>query len=603
MASSWMHAQCQSRRDELSRTRHTSVEGCAQANSATAADPSRGGTLGVIHCSTLAIAGGLKLTSVIPAQGYVLGSLMAWLIQIPAPPRTLFYTPPNAPFRPGRSLRFPVTFLFFVALGAAHSYLYGLLIGHVLLAFLALYKTRLQLAGVLLRMVVPVLLSGLAIRILQSIPEKSSDGQGTWMILLVLSLSTAGIFWALPYGKKLYWRGSWDFPYPRATPPELSQLVADPAVNPPADSGQSGPQIRRRASASGTRARAWILGTKEGTQHGPRYALLPGQSPFWGCVMWLAGWPCCLGALGVSFWGLRHVVPVSSTSGLFGILVMAGVSAFHQSRKLFLKGRRHLKLSVASPNALHPGSYVLYLRSFEDDKARTALKYKAADGMPVLPSFPASGPFIGLVASSRDEEEHIADALRPVGPLVAVGAPEEVLPFAGAVRMYLPKTSWHQPVRELMAGARLVTLTLGSSAGTLWELSEAMRILPPQRLLLLVPGTMREEEYESICGTNEATLRALPESRRNDTWKRNTPPCLPRRVRGRFTGPVIGVIHFTADWRPTFTRTPGTSVPWETVGDVDSFPWENLCTSLIRGLRPAFEQLAAYEEEIDWHCG
>ncbi|MEU5538863.1 hypothetical protein [Streptomyces sp. NPDC020362] len=208
---------------------------------------------------------------------------------------------------------------------------------------------------------------------------------------------------------------------------------------------------------------------------------------------------------------------------------------------------------------------------------------------------------IGLVVSSRDEEEHIADALHPVGPLVAVGAPDEVLPFAGAVRMYLPKTSWQQPVRELMMRARLVTLTLGSSAGTMWELSEAMRILPPQRLLLFVPGKMHEGEYERIRKKNETALRALPESKMNRTWKNGIPPSLPDCMPGlRFTDPVIGVIHFSEDWEPAFTRTPNTGLPWEAQG---GFPWENPCTSLIRGLRPAFEQLAAYEEETGWHCG
>ncbi|THA30529.1 hypothetical protein [Streptomyces sp. A1547] len=558
--------------------------------------------MGVSCCSILASAGGFKTADLIPAYGYVFGILTAWLIQLPAQSRTLFREPPRKPFRPGRSLRFPVTFLLFVALGAANSYLYGLLIGNILLAFLALYKTRLQLAGVMLRIVVPVFLSVLAVRILQSnYLEEFSRAQQLWSVGLVLSISAAGISWALPYGKKLYWRGSWDFPYPRAAPPDLSQPAAGPAVNPHADPGQSVPQSGHRSGENATRARARTLGAKDATQQGPSYAILPGQSPFWGAVMWLAGWPCCLAALGLSSWGLRHIVPVSWMSGFFLTLALAGVSAFNQSRKLFLKGRRHLKLAIASPNILRPGSYVLYLRSFEDDKVRATLKnYETPLGAP--PIFP--GGFIGLVASSRDEEGHIADALSPVGPLVGVGAPDEILPFAGASRMYLAKTSWHQPVRELMARARLVTLTLGSSAGTMWELSEAMRIIPPQRLLLFVPGMMRKGEYEEIRKKNDTALRALPEPRRNQTWKSNTPPSLPDSASiGKFTGPVIGVIHFSADWRPTFTRTPATSVPWEIAGDVDSFPWENLCTSLIRGLRPAFEQLAAYEEETDWHCG
>jgi hypothetical protein len=506
--------------------------------------------LGVGCCSTLVGAGGLKLTDVIPAPGYVLGILTAWVIEIPAPPRTLFQAPPRTSYRQGRSLRFLATVLLFAALGIAHSYFYGLLIGNVLLAFLAHNKTRLQLAGMLLQALVPVLFVALAIRGMP-LSGKSSEDPGAWWIPLGLSLPTAGIFWALPYGKKLSWRGSWGFPYPRTTPPELSQ---------------------------------------DDTQQGPRYGILPGQYPLRGIWMWLAGWPCCLVALGLSFWGVHHllVTPVSSTSGFFVIPVWMGVSAFNQSRKLFLRGRRHLNLAISSPNILRPGSYVLYLRSFEDDQTRAALKeqpYKVPGDL--------MGGLFGMVVSSRDEEEHIADALSPVGPLVAVGAPDERLPFAGAVRMYLPKTSWKQSVRQLMMRARLVTLTLGSSAGTMWELAEAMRILPPQRLLLMVPGMMRKEEYETICKKNETALRAVPESKRNHTWKSNTPPSLPDFAFDKsITDPVIGLIHFSADWEPTFTRMPR-------IGPA----WRNLFTGLIRGLRPVFEQLVAHEEKTGWHCG
>ncbi|MFE0516054.1 hypothetical protein [Streptomyces sp. NPDC058964] len=490
----------------------------------------------------------------------------------------------------------------FATLGVAHSYFYGLLIGHALLVFLARYRTRLQLAGVLLQVLLPVLLIALATRILLSLPRNTgADPAGWWWILLALSISTAGIFWAVPYGKKLSWQGSWSFPYPLTTPPKPTQVAAKPAVNLQVDSGQPVQQSRHHAGESGTRARARTPGAKDDAQQSPRYALLPGQSPFKGGVMWLAGWLCCLVALGLSFWGTHHLLttPVSSTSGFFAILAMTGVAALDQSRKLFLRGRRHLKLPIASPNVLRPGSYVLYLRSFEDDKARTALQKQLLDHLQV--GSDATGGLIGLVTSSRDEEEHIADALRPIGPMVAVGAPGEILPFAGAVRMYLPKTSWQQPVRQLMERSRLVTLTLGSSAGTLWELSEAMRILPPQRLLLLVPGMMHEEEYETIRTKNETALRALPESRRNPTWKDNAPPSLPDCASyRRFVDPVIGVIHFSSDWEPAFTRTPATGLPYESLG---TFPWENLCTSLIRGLRPTFEQLVAHEEETGWHCG
>ncbi|WP_314241810.1 hypothetical protein [Streptomyces sp. DSM 40907] len=508
-------------------------------------------------CSVFNELQGLKLSDLIPAPGYVLGVLAAWIIQIPRLSRGLFYDPPRTAFRPELSWRIFTTLALCIALGVDESYIGGILVGNILLTFAARFKTRLQLAGLILQAIAPILFLGLSWRILSLPGEHSKDLSG-WLIAVALSFPTAGIFWAIPYGKSLYWRGSWDFPYPRSMP---SWITYDPALQ------------------------------------NPRYApLLPSQNPIVGIFIWLVGWVCCAASIGLSLWALHRLlsVPIGGNfwGGLVILLIPAGVSSFNRCRKLFLMGRRHLKLPIASPNALHPGTYVLYLRSFEDDKARTALQaplhtFGSASPPDLL------GSTIGLVASSRDQEEHIAAALRPVGALVAVGAPDEILPFAGASRMYMPKTAWKQPVRELMTRARLVTIAIGSSAGTMWELSEAMRILPPQRLILFVPGEMSRKEYDTIRRTNTAALRDIPDSERNRTWKKNARPILPPCPSDlQFTGPVAGVIHFSADWEPTFTDTPTVDIPWG-----------NLSTSLTRGLRPAFERLASYEEETGWHCG
>jgi hypothetical protein len=510
-----------------------------------------GGTLGVGCCGTLA---GLELAEVAPAPvvGYVVGFLTAWAIEIPALPRTLFHAPPTAPFRSGRSLRWLTAVVVFLALDVDHGYLYGILAGHLLLVFQMHGRTRLRLAGALFQILVPVLLVAVAIRML-SVSGKATEDPGAWLLPMSISLPMAGIFWAAPYGKRLSWRGSWSprFPYPRATPAESSP-------------------------------------TEEARQ-GPRYSLLPGQDPRRGMAMWLAGWPCCLVALGLSFWGVHRLLTTSPslTSSFFFVLAMVGVGAFDRSRKLFLMGRRHLKLAIASPDVLYPGSYVLYLRSFEDDEERAALQEQFT-----RPGEDGFGGLVGLVISSRDEEEHIADAFRPVGPLVAVGAPG-LPPFAGAVRMSLPETSWRQSVGQLMRRARLVTLTLGSSAGTMWELAEAMRTLPPQRLLLMVPGTMDAEEYEAIRASNDRTLRELPESARNTTWKGEAPPSLPDHHEPARAEPLIGFIHFSADWEPTFTP----------LSHGAQLPGRNLFTRLVHGLGPVFDRLAAYEERTGRHCG
>ncbi|WP_141666394.1 hypothetical protein [Streptomyces avermitilis] len=445
-------------------------------------------------------------------------------------------------------------------LGVSLPYLAGILMGYAtFMVFLVRGKTRRQVIGVLLQTLAPILLAVLAYRTL-SRPGYGSirdDPEAAWSVVLAIPLATAGIFRVIPYGKKLYWHDYLAFRHPRIPFLDLS---------------------------------------RDGNRNVPFMAALPGQSPIRGLGIWLAGWPCSLGALGLAFWGTHYmlVTPItSSAQGLFILLAPIGVSVFNRSRKLFLIGRRHLGMVISSPKFLRSGSYVLYLRSFEDDKKRSKLQNQVwpSGGLPHPDGL--TGGAIGLVTSSRDEEEHIADAMSPVGRLVAVGAPGEILPFAGAVRMYLPKASWKQPVRQLMEQARLVTLTLGSSPGTIWELSESMRILPPQRLLLILPGVMSKEEYETIREEIERALRVLPESDRNQTWRSEIPPSLPDYpLEKPEANPVIGLIHFSADWEPTFTRTP-----------VTSSPWQNLFTQLTRGLRPAFDQLASHEEKTGRRCG
>ncbi|MEU1215039.1 hypothetical protein ABZ424_22000 [Streptomyces sp. NPDC005790] len=493
-------------------------------------------------CTVAAGAGSVELTGVIPTPllWYFLGFLTACLTEFIVP-------------RKVRPLLFAA--IAFLALnGTSLHYLSGMLMGiSVFIAFSLLGRTRRQAVGILLQTLVPVLLVALAYR---SLTLPGDDPTDSWSVVLAIPLATAGIFWAIPYGKKQYWHDLWAFRSPRIPFLDLS---------------------------------------RDGNRNVPFMTSLPGQSPILGLAIWLAGWPCTLGALGVSFWGIHHLLTTPITSPAQGMLVMlapTGVAVFSRSRKIFLIGRRHLGMVVSETKFIRPGTYVLYLRSFEDDKRRAVLQEQIIPRGGVTTPDPAGGT-IGLVTSSRDEEEHIADAMRPVGQLVGIGAPGEILPFAGAVRMYLPKESWKQPVRELMKQSRLVALSLGSSAGTLWELSEAMRTLPPQRLLLMMPGALGKKEYETIRKEVETTLRALPDSDANKTWRGEVPPTLPDYPHEKpEANPVTGLIHFSADWEPVFTPTPPVRLPWG-----------NLFIQLIRGLRPAFDQLASYEDRTGRRFG
>ena len=201
------------------------------------------------------------------------------------------------------------------------------------------------------------------------------------------------------------------------------------------------------------------------------------------------------------------------------------------------KGRRHLAQVLASPEELDAEPFALYLRSFQDDASFDAAQIRP--GMPALIQFLISG---------RSEEEQIARAVRRIGRLVAVGEPGERLPYVGADRLYLPIDGWHEPVRELITRARLVLLAVGPGEGTMWELVECMRLLPPNRLVLLVP--LEQDGYEVFRQDARKRLAVLA----------NPPPLPPYQPDPRIKSPMMSsrlkaVVRYSADgnrWQATF---------------------------------------------------
>lgn len=167
---------------------------------------------------------------------------------------------------------------------------------------------------------------------------------------------------------------------------------------------------------------------------------------------------------------------------------------------LWYRGRQHLA-RVDTAERLHdPRPPVVLLRAFQsDDSARAVL-------------FPLY---------LKTFEEHLAAALRPVGPLVALGQPEEALPPPGASRVYETDQTWKDRVVDLFKRARLVVLIFGTSSSVLWETTTAFQMLKPQQLLILGVGRNTPGEYEALSRIfKEATGRELPDLRNLGRAKR-----------------------------------------------------------------------------------
>ena len=129
------------------------------------------------------------------------------------------------------------------------------------------------------------------------------------------------------------------------------------------------------------------------------------------------------------------------------------------------------------------------------------------------------------------EEEQLADVLRPFGELVAIGRPGESLPTPGAARIYTTDAEWRDVVKRQMQTARLAVIMAAVGENVLWELTQAVGTLEPQKLLILVLE-MKAKDYESFR-TKATPILGVS---------------LPERAIGR----VSGFISFAADWKPSF---------------------------------------------------
>ncbi|WP_433272921.1 hypothetical protein ACQPZF_17690 [Actinosynnema sp. CS-041913] len=229
------------------------------------------------------------------------------------------------------------------------------------------------------------------------------------------------------------------------------------------------------------------------------------------------------------------------TDAVLAAAVPVSLWMFVRANTLFARSRQYLAQTVPSPSALAGVDYSLYLRTFGDD-----------DRLASPQSFsPVKRALRGTLITELPEEVHLVDALSTADdPMVAVGRPGEPTPQVGALRMYLPD-DWQPPVRELIRGARHVALTLGWGEGTLWELGEAMRLLKPERLILVV--AMDRTEYERFRVRSAAVLAAHARAHPRDNGQSWTPPRLPDwGGSGELRSPIQALIHFSLDWVGTF---------------------------------------------------
>lgn len=233
---------------------------------------------------------------------------------------------------------------------------------------------------------------------------------------------------------------------------------------------------------------------------------------------------------GVGLWfasGFVFMIVAQTTENILLIIIFFWVSSkmFSYGMESLRYGRRLEAVPAGHLLELDPRPPVVYFRSFEDDEI----------GSQSLSLGGIQGGKARVVILT--EEEQIAKAMQAIGPVIALGKPGEELPQVGAARRYAKgHEDWHDVVTEYVTNASAVVMRAGLTEGFWWEFQLAVQLMPPERILVLIPFSL--EEYQLFRSRAERYLRY------------NLPPYNGKKVYGSLTGCIL----FEPDWTPHFRR-------------------------------------------------
>ena len=210
----------------------------------------------------------------------------------------------------------------------------------------------------------------------------------------------------------------------------------------------------------------------------------------------------------INIWLLATIYVFVAPSA--GLMIVGGIFLLWRERQYAAKADAQRIVTDSNPD-------VLYLRAFRSD--------------PSTKGYVLFWSMFRWTSGLETQEEQLADVLRSIGDLVAIGRPGEGLPIPGAARIYVSDEEWKEVVKRRMRAARLVIIRAGATENLLWELKQAVETLNPQKVLILVLE-MKAKHYESFrAEVNPVLGVSLPE----------------RATLGQFGG----FIGFTTDRKPS----------------------------------------------------
>ncbi|WP_129787222.1 hypothetical protein [Promicromonospora panici] len=257
------------------------------------------------------------------------------------------------------------------------------------------------------------------------------------------------------------------------------------------------------------------------------------------------------------------IVPIITDPGSLARTIAGLVTSFvglATANIAMNRARRWNTGTIADPGDLSGMNHMLYLRSFRDDGPLNRF----------LPLHPARLAASCVFVEPMPEEAQVVlslvgdERICPVG----VAPPGEQADFHGAYRLYLAEGDWKPQVRKLMKEASHVVLVLGTTEGTLWELRTAMKELPPERLILVVPWKIDEYLRYRALGPSVFGFELPPYP-----FASGLGFAYPYERRG-FSSTTQGLIVFAKDWTPVMLplRHYGFFNSFETAMEVAAWP-------------------------------
>jgi hypothetical protein len=284
------------------------------------------------------------------------------------------------------------------------------------------------------------------------------------------------------------------------------------------------------------------------------------RRPVIGYCLTLTAYILIVAVLVIVLFGISLILSEGG-AGIAGIqwiaVVLAGL--FWALLKMFQEGKRLLIRSAQETIARDPRPYVLYLRAFNADVCGSYIpEFGEMQGLSLRAllvgfvwkffRFLSPRP---LFAPPLTEEEQIVRALTDIGPVIAVGAPDEGRTPLGASRLYLHGEQWETQVTQLVRSAGAVVIRIsensrvapqsmlgvgagpGLTQGLKWEVTAVPLHVRPDQLLFLVSAG--DEGYGNFySAAHHAFPHGLPSS------------CSGEDRAGR----VRALIGFDDDWEP-----------------------------------------------------